>query len=619
MELFFDRLSSWPKIFTHFLIRSRVNIFIRVTYLPEQKQEKGIFIMSIVSGNNKFGIAFKTTAVSCLIILVLLAGSSLISIKLQSSLSKIMIENYVQTQENELENYEKNQKLSLEKITKIVANICGDTSGPFIYNFDQSGLEGLLAAFVKIDGIKAIKVIDTEGLPFVAAWGENSEIKIGDKIPSKTVLKEDFSFTHNSIYEGENLGTIRVYYTDQVIQNEIAAKKKKTEQSIAGFSGIAAKSINKSIKTQIFAAICIVIALIASLFLCLKAIVTKPINSTVRMIEDIAQGEGDLTKRLVVSSNDEIGALGKWFNVFIQKLQGIIIDIAGNSEKLDTSSSNLLTISEEMSEGADRLSAKSSTVAAAAEEMSSNMSSVAAAAEQSSTNISMVSSAAEEMTSTINEIARNTEKTRTTSNQAVSRTRKASENIDKLSKSAQKIGKVLETIVEISEQTNLLALNATIEAARAGEAGKGFAVVASEIKDLAKQTANATIEIKTNIVNIQESTKTSVSEIETIITVINNVNEMIDTVAAAVQEQSVTTREIAVNVTQAAQGIQEVTINVTQSSSVANEISKDIADINQASNEMSNNSTQVNNSADELSQLSGELRKTVDQFKIKID
>ncbi len=361
-----------------------------------------------------------------------------------------------------------------------------------------------------------------------------------------------------------------------------------------------------------------VVILLAAVFIVwmVTASVAKPVNNVVAGLKDAAEGEGDLTKRLDIKSRDEIGSLARWFNTFVEKLQGIITDISGNSNKVNVSADKLLNISEQMSDGAEQMSEKSNTVAAAAEEMSSNMTSVAAAAEQSSTNINMVSSAAEEMTSTINEIAKNTEKTRVSSNQAVDKTKEASVNIDLLSKDAQEIGRVIDTIDDISEQTNLLALNATIEAARAGEAGKGFAVVAGEIKALAMQTAEATLEIKEKIDGIQGSTKQTVSTIEEIVAEINGVNQMIDTVAAAVEEQSITTKEIASNVNQAAGGIQDVTENVANSSSVANDIAKDISEMNRMAEDMANNSSSVTKNAKDLSQLSGDLRETVDQFKI---
>ncbi len=344
--------------------------------------------------------------------------------------------------------------------------------------------------------------------------------------------------------------------------------------------------------------------------------VTRPISRVVAGLKDVAEGEGDLTSRLEVKSRDEVGELAYWFNTFMEKLQGMIKNIAGNADTLSKSSSELSNLSEQVSEGSEQMSSKANSVASSGEEMSSNMGSVAAAMEEASTNISVVASSAEEMTATINEIAQNSEKARNITGEAVSRAQDASGKVDELGTAAQEVGKVTETITEISEQTNLLALNATIEAARAGEAGKGFAVVANEIKELARQTAEATHEIKEQIGGIQNSTAGTVKEIEEILKVINDVNEIVSTIATAVEEQSVTTKEIAGNVAQASQGIQEVNENVAQSSAVSTEIAKDIAEVNQTTSEISNSSSQMRLNAKELSKLANELKEMVSRFKI---
>lgn len=340
------------------------------------------------------------------------------------------------------------------------------------------------------------------------------------------------------------------------------------------------------------------------------------LKEMIASFKDIAEGEGDLTKRIEIGSKDEIAELAGWFNTFLEKMQGIIGQITGGVETLSSSSTELSAISAQMSEGIRNASEKSTTVSAAAEEMSANMTTVAAAMEQSATNTNMVASSSEEMSATISEIAQNAEKARSTSADAAQKASSATTNMDQLGAAADAIGKVVETITEISEQVNLLALNATIEAARAGDAGKGFAVVANEIKELAKQTAAASQDIKEKIGAIQGTTTTTVDQIAEITTVITDVNSVVATIAAAVEQQSAATKEIADNVAQSSRGIQEVNENVNQSSTVSIEISRDIADVSSSMDEMSNSSDQVNFSAQELSQLSENLKQMVDQFKI---
>jgi methyl-accepting chemotaxis protein len=334
------------------------------------------------------------------------------------------------------------------------------------------------------------------------------------------------------------------------------------------------------------------------------------------MLKDISEGEGDLTRRMEIHSNDEIGEMSKWFNVFVEKLQALIRQVAQHSTELNSSSRELTTISEHVSRSAEQTSGKANTVAAAAEEMNANMASVAAAMEEASTNINVIASSTEEMTATITEIAKNSEKGNTIVNTAVSQAQTASQQVAELGRAAQEIGKVTETITEISEQTNLLALNATIEAARAGEAGKGFAVVANEIKELARQTAVATEEIKGKISGIQGTTAATVTEITEISKIINEVSQIVATIVTAVEEQSVTTKEIAGSVAQASTGVREVSENVAQSSAVSSDIAKEISEVNQAAGDMSNSSSQVNLSAEVLAKLASGLSDMVGRFKV---
>lgn len=375
------------------------------------------------------------------------------------------------------------------------------------------------------------------------------------------------------------------------------------------------KGAEEIISSAILVSVIAMLIFVVIIFFLANSIVS-PIKSIGEGLEDIAQGEGDLTSRLQVDREDEIGELAHWFNVFVEKLQVMIGQIQSNLNTLNTSVEQLTSVSGNLSEGADDASEKSNTVAAAANQMSANMEAVAHASEEAATNVNMIASATEEMSATVNEIAGNTSKARQVSEQAVEKTTSASNRMDELGGAALEISKVTETITEISEQTNLLALNATIEAARAGEAGKGFAVVANEIKELAKQTSEATLEIRQKIEAIQQSTDLSVKEMGDINVVINDVNEIVNTIATAVEEQSASTGEISNNVSNAAQGIAEVNENVSQSSTVSEEISEQISGVSQVSGVIQGDSNKVNNQAGELSALSRQLEDIVGQFKL---
>ncbi|TKB08553.1 bacteriohemerythrin [Desulforhopalus sp. IMCC35007] len=324
--------------------------------------------------------------------------------------------------------------------------------------------------------------------------------------------------------------------------------------------------------------------------------------------------KGDLTEDSYGSSVP--GSLQEALFQMSSRLRSLIGNIVTEGRSLQATSTELALAAEDLTGGAEQSASRSDAVAAATEEMSANMDMVTHSSEQASQNVNLVATAMEEMAMAGQKIAQNTAKASSMTEEAVSYAAMSSEKVNQLGNAAREISKVTEVITEISEQTNLLALNATIEAARAGEAGKGFAVVANEIKELAKQTAQATGEIKAKIESIQSSTDDTVKEISQIGVVINNVNELVGTIATAAELQATTVNEVSLNVTEASSSINEVNENVFQASVVAKEIAKDIATVSQVSKEAKEGSLRLQESSHELKRVADKINGETSQFDL---
>mgnify|MGYP002621026179 CR=1 FL=1 len=242
----------------------------------------------------------------------------------------------------------------------------------------------------------------------------------------------------------------------------------------------------------------------------------------------------------------------------------------------------------------------SSSMSDAAKALNTQSSSVSAAAQQAAGNVQTVAAATEELNSTFVEISDQVSMSASIAQDAVAEAKRTNEGINRLVSTAERISEVVRLIQDIAEQTNLLALNATIEAARAGEAGKGFAVVASEVKNLATQTAKATEEIGQQIGDVQDSTQTVVTAIQSITQIIERMHEASTAIAAAIEEQTAATREIARNVEQAAAGTDEVT--------------RSIAKVSESSDETEQASASVRAASEDLAEQSDRLSKRVESF-----
>ncbi|MGA3196989.1 MAG: methyl-accepting chemotaxis protein [Terriglobales bacterium] len=318
-------------------------------------------------------------------------------------------------------------------------------------------------------------------------------------------------------------------------------------------------------------------------------------SSVIRRLRDIVnrfkqatEGEWDLTKRIEVTSRDEIGELMRWFNAFIEQLDEMIRAISQNALEVAGASDELRETSRQITFNSEVTSAQASVVSSAAEQVGESLRTMAAGAE--------------EMGASSTEIAKNAAQAARVASSAVQLAETTTSAISKLGDSSREIGKVILVITSIARQTNLLALNATIEAARAGEAGKGFAVVANEVKELARQTAGATEEIGRKVAAIQTDTKEAVAAIGAIRGVIHEINDISSMIAGAAGEQNTTTNEISRHLGEAAQQSGEINANIAAVAQAAQGTTRGATDTQQAS--------------ERLVQTFAMLRRLIEQFKI---
>ncbi|MGE5111586.1 MAG: methyl-accepting chemotaxis protein [Acidobacteriaceae bacterium] len=315
--------------------------------------------------------------------------------------------------------------------------------------------------------------------------------------------------------------------------------------------------------------------------------VIQGLSAVVDRIKDVAQGEGDLTKRIDVQNDDELGELSRWFNTFMDKLQEIIIQVAQSTEHIASASEELSSAATQTSQSAVTQKDQATQVAAAMQEMSSTV-----------LQVSDNATKAAESARRAGETARNggliVGETVDVIQNLASSTRNTSAKIQELGKSSDQIGQIIGVIDDIADQTNLLALNAAIEAARAGEQGRGFAVVADEVRKLAERTTQATKEIAQMIKTIQEETQRAVDAMEAgtsavehgvesatkagtslqeIIRASEQVDDMITHIATAATEQSSATQQVNANMEQIAKLVQESSMGAQQSAKACGDLS----------------------------------------------
>jgi methyl-accepting chemotaxis protein len=390
-----------------------------------------------------------------------------------------------------------------------------------------------------------------------------------------------------------------------------------SSEAIARAEASSQETQHSALFNSALATLCMLGIIAAAMWVFIRRFVTKPLDKFTHMLQRFKDEEGDLTNNIDIDTNDEIGTLARLFNEFVHQMRSAIGHVTGSTLTLDDATAKLNERSSTMKDSAANVQDLVETAAGSTEVLSESVEHINSASEAVSKSVTSVARSIEELNSTLQEVAQNCNQSSSITMSAAEQAGSANETMKELDAAADEIDKVLETITDIADQTNLLALNAAIEAASAGEAGKGFAVVASEVKELAKQTSTATEEIEKQIGEMQNRTRSAVETIQNISEIINESNQISQTIALAVEEQSATTGEIATAINESSGAASEIAELVRGAQENAATIAQIIDSVRGSSQITVEGAGEARENAGRLQAMADELRETVGHFKIE--
>lgn len=485
-------------------------------------------------------------------------------------------------------------KISITNLTEVIeddsttlAKVLGGSVAGAIAFGDNASASASLESLRASARTRSAVVYSSYGKPF--AWYQRGSSTITTELPrelSQTVGADGivehgdfFTITHPIMVEGAKVGSISL--------------------------DVDLEEINQVVSSTVWMGIVVVLGVSVVAFsvaMFIQMSIVKPVERAVEALKDIAQGEGDLSRRLEVSANDEVGELCRWFNVFIERIQNMIAEFAGIVGQIDESSQQLTKTTRETEVGVVKQQSEISQVVTAVREMASVVAEVAQ-------NVSEAAHDAEQADNEANSGRQVVVTTMSQIGNLASDVDAASVVIDKLRQETDNIGSVLDVIRGIAEQTNLLALNAAIEAARAGEQGRGFAVVADEVRTLASRTQTSTQEIQEMIERLQSGAREAVTMME------KGTSQAQESVAQA-EAASHSLEAITAGVSSIKTKTEQIASATEEQSAATREMESNMENIASVAQSTAAGSTQIASSSAELAQLAENMSAIVRQFKL---
>jgi methyl-accepting chemotaxis protein len=441
--------------------------------------------------------------------------------------------------------------------------------------------------------------------------------------PIWNIRKEVIKENAESLLKNEEIGVVEVLDGDGNVlygrakqggmyerQNLLPARKQELTKDNQKIGTLVVRATDYFVKQRLFkdiASICLEIAImvvmLGMIVLFISIRLSKPIVGMASVLKDIAEGEGDLTKTIPVSSKDEIGEMAIYFNRFIEKLNGIVLSIRGHSRGITSGTEELKKRMEQIGRTEDILLETSGNTSTAVEEMAGNITTIAENTQHLSRNADETEELAADGRKAVQGTIDGINRVRSVLEEGV-------KEVKSLGNRTSEVGKVTTVINDIADQTNLLALNAAIESARAGEHGRGFAVVADEVRKLAERTTESTKEITKMISTIQQETTNVIrrmeeanSEVARGVTLADSTGGILDRIVARVGELK--------------QMINLVANSAGEQSQATNEISDQALKVNDSVKETGKAVSQGTASTQEIAAISEKLNEIVGMFKLR--
>ncbi|MFH1215783.1 MAG: methyl-accepting chemotaxis protein [Pseudomonadota bacterium] len=508
--------------------------------------------------------------------------------------------------------------------------------GSLILGYDFDGLAVLAVNAASDKEIDYVLFLDENDKPLTAQPKEKSD----------EVLSKDISV------DGKKVGTVVAGLDFSFIKEVGSELGSKREKVIEGIKTDQKQQAKKMIYTIFLFTSVVIFCSTIVLYIITRAVVS-PLRTSIDKIKKLASG--DLSHRIPVTSKDEIGELCESMNVMIdnlheraelaeriasgdlryevtllsdndmlgmalqkmvKKLSLVLGNIQERSKDLADSADMLSGVARDLAKGHEDISRQSTTVAGATEEISASTSNVSQTAEQMSENTRSVAGETSEMNDSITRIGNLSTEGMKTTNFAMEKAELATDSMQELADAAREIGEVTKAINEITEQTKLLALNATIESARAGEAGKGFAVVAGEVKELARQSSEATGNIALKINRIQQKSQEAAKIIQEVSVIVKEVNSSSKSIASAVEQQSKMASDIVTKINRTNEDINTIAQSIAQLGQGTTDVSSNIQSMALRTEECSASIQQVSISAENLTRHARQLQSLVNDFQL---